>query len=365
MSPLTVFTTQVDEINVDLDDVFFDHNGKDDILDLSQVTPENDFDLPFSVSTPGVNERVHIFSYAGHDLIIGSAFADCIKTGEGDYDNEPDDDWAFGLGGDDFIEGKAGSDHLYGGDITGIDSGDDIIWGFWRDSENPGGTIESNDGDDFIYGGDGIDKLFDGHGSDWLYGGLGADEYNMDSDEVLDRVIDEIIRDIDGLGDFDGVPGIDRNWIEYPVDVGDVEITFDHDYTSVVDWVVFTVEDEGGPARGTKFLLLETIDAMFDALELGTFFEQWDFFDDNQLIGFDAAANDADSDAKYFIENIVGTRFGDVQLDGDVDVADMNIINGNWQDTGIETWEEGDLNGDGDINSADLTLLGMYWQWGV
>ena len=105
--------------------------------------------------------------------------------------------------------------------------------------------------------------------------------------------------------------------------------------------------------------------SQFDALELGTFYEQWDFYDDDVLIGFDGDANHSDSDAKYFIENIVGTRFGDVQLDGDVDAGDLNALNRHWQETDIETWSEGDLNGDGDVNSADMTLLGLYWQWGV
>ncbi len=93
-------------------DVSFSQN---DVLDLSQVTPENDFDLPTSVSNRGVDEPIHVFSYAGDDHITGSAFADCIKTGEGDYVNEPDNDWVDAGAGDDFIEGKAVGDTLNGG----------------------------------------------------------------------------------------------------------------------------------------------------------------------------------------------------------------------------------------------------------
>ncbi len=83
------------------------------------------------------------------------------------------------------------------------------------------------------------------------------------------------------------------------------------------------------------------------------------------MVGFGGAANNNNSDAKYFIENFVGTRFGDADLGGDVDADDLTALGLHWLLTGIETWEDGDFNGDGSVDAGDLNLLGQYWQWGV
>lgn len=51
---------------------------------------------------------------------------------------------------------------------------------------------------------------------------------------------------------------------------------------------------------------------------------------------------------------------GDVNLDGSVNAADLNVLNQNW---GLETglWSNGDLNGDGRVDAADLNRIGGQW----
>lgn len=59
-------------------------------------------------------------------------------------------------------------------------------------------------------------------------------------------------------------------------------------------------------------------------------------------------------DVCIIVNDILGTQFGDVDLDGDVDGDDLAIINGNLGMTG--GWADGDLNGDGSIDSDDLDI---------
>ncbi|MCA9263790.1 MAG: hypothetical protein KDA60_08060 [Planctomycetales bacterium] len=60
-------------------------------------------------------------------------------------------------------------------------------------------------------------------------------------------------------------------------------------------------------------------------------------------------------DATYLIEDIRGTSYGDVNLDGYVNVADFGIIN-SYLGTYVTSWGLGDLNGDGIVDQLDLDL---------
>jgi autotransporter-associated beta strand protein len=57
------------------------------------------------------------------------------------------------------------------------------------------------------------------------------------------------------------------------------------------------------------------------------------------------------------------TYFGDTDLDGDVDVADLGNLATNWQATNVWTGGDFDYNGTVDVN--DLGLLATNWQAGV
>ena len=55
-------------------------------------------------------------------------------------------------------------------------------------------------------------------------------------------------------------------------------------------------------------------------------------------------------------------QLGDVDLNGVVDVADLNTLGRNWLQTGDLGWPSADFNGDQVIDEQDLNLLGTNWQ---
>lgn len=69
------------------------------------------------------------------------------------------------------------------------------------------------------------------------------------------------------------------------------------------------------------------------------------------------------TDSDYLVRTLLGTEYGDVNLDGVVDTDDRTIIYAHWNGTG--GWSEGDLNGDGYINSADWSVWRDFEGFGV
>ena len=53
--------------------------------------------------------------------------------------------------------------------------------------------------------------------------------------------------------------------------------------------------------------------------------------------------------------------YGDANLDGIVDAADLNIVGNNWLHEDVSEWSEGDFNGDHRVDQIDLNLLGENW----
>jgi hypothetical protein len=74
---------------------------------------------------------------------------------------------------------------------------------------------------------------------------------------------------------------------------------------------------------------------------------------------FDAA------DRMFLIVDLMSTRPGDTDLDGDVDAADMSTVVTGWTGTvggtGGRGWADGDADGNADVDSADLTELILQW----
>ncbi len=64
-------------------------------------------------------------------------------------------------------------------------------------------------------------------------------------------------------------------------------------------------------------------------------------------------------DVDELVLNLIGTAYGDANLDGAVDLLDLNRLGMNWANEG--GWGEGDYNGDGLIDLLDLNLLGINW----
>ena len=70
---------------------------------------------------------------------------------------------------------------------------------------------------------------------------------------------------------------------------------------------------------------------------------------------------DADiDDVAYLLHHILGTEFGDINLDGYVDGTDLAILKANFGAAGAG-WAGGDFNGDAGVNGADLATLRTHF----
>ncbi len=75
----------------------------------------------------------------------------------------------------------------------------------------------------------------------------------------------------------------------------------------------------------------------------------------------DGAASAADVDV--LVQEILGTRFGDTDLNRRVDLDDLTIVGTFYGQPGSYSWREGDFNGDGIVDLDDLTTLGTFYGW--
>ena len=91
------------------------------------------------------------------------------------------------------------------------------------------------------------------------------------------------------------------------------------------------------------------IDALAAAIQAGD--PVFDLNDDGQSTS---------SDIVVWVQDLMGTAIGDVNLDGRFDSTDLVIvfIAGEFEDSrvGHSTWATGDLNGDGEFDSSDLVF---------
>jgi hypothetical protein len=90
------------------------------------------------------------------------------------------------------------------------------------------------------------------------------------------------------------------------------------------------------------------IDLLFVAINAATHPSSFD------LTG-DSLVNAAD--ATYLVETILDTRFGDADLDGDVDRRDAAIMASNFGSALSPRWAGGDFNGQSGVSLADLAIL--------
>jgi hypothetical protein len=102
-------------------------------------------------------------------------------------------------------------------------------------------------------------------------------------------------------------------------------------------------------------------DGIVNATDITRLNQQLALGDPSADLNSDSAVNSSDRD--FMITSILQTYYGDADLDGDVDVADLGALASNWQSIG--EWPAGDFSGDGQIDVADLGLLATYWQSGV
>jgi hypothetical protein len=84
----------------------------------------------------------------------------------------------------------------------------------------------------------------------------------------------------------------------------------------------------------------------------------------NAAFDFDRDGVLSMADLDYYVRRIVGTTFGDSNVDGRFDSGDLIRVlqAGKYEDqiVGNSTWAEGDWNCDGDFTTSDLVVAFMY-----
>ena len=223
--------------------------------------------------------------------------------------------------------------------------------------------VWGDSGSDTITTGDGDDRLEGGDGADVMTGGPGQDDYFVEGalteTSPKDEVIDDIIRNNFGIGDFDGDGAGDSNELTF-VSNGDGWINVKLGYDAPLASGTFDFNVDGDD--GTTMKLMEAaIDELFRVAAggVGTYDSQWDFDDDEDVDDI-TDVDLAGTDIEFFITEILGTFFGGVTLDGKVENADFNEVGSNWQaQVLINHWGIGDMNADGIVDAIDLNLVGI------
>ncbi|MEX2186265.1 MAG: LamG-like jellyroll fold domain-containing protein [Pirellulales bacterium] len=92
----------------------------------------------------------------------------------------------------------------------------------------------------------------------------------------------------------------------------------------------------------------DDVDLLFAAIASGAHDTFYDLTADG-LVTFDDAAD--------LVRNVLGTEFGDANLDGRVDRADASIVGRNFGYAGGPAWARGDFDGDGQVALLDVATL--------
>ncbi|QQE13220.1 PEP-CTERM sorting domain-containing protein [Planctomycetota bacterium] len=101
-----------------------------------------------------------------------------------------------------------------------------------------------------------------------------------------------------------------------------------------------------GDFNNNGMLEAADIDLLFGAVNSNSTDAMYDVDGDNDV--------DAD-DVAHWIQALKGTVFGDADLNGSVDLLDLDALSSNY--SSAATWEGGDFNGDGTVNLLDLDVL--------
>ena len=106
-------------------------------------------------------------------------------------------------------------------------------------------------------------------------------------------------------------------------------------------------------------------DGIVDSTDIDALFNAINTNDNSDVFDVDNSGEVNSDDVTHLVENILGTFMGDTNLDGAIDVTDLNQVGIHWQQLSGATWATGDLTGDGAVTAADLGLIGLNWQRGI
>ena len=148
------------------------------------------------------------------------------------------------------------------------------------------------------------------------------------------------------------------------IDQADVDPTIGHGdgnffSTQLATGKAYTLGDTrgdlSGETEGQADYTIDAVDIDYLLAHLDGSDARCDLNDDGLFIGVSGNYVSSNSDAAVLIQNILGTEFGDANLDGRVSFADFQALQANFRKLG--TWEDGDFNGDGTVTFADFQLL--------
>lgn len=112
---------------------------------------------------------------------------------------------------------------------------------------------------------------------------------------------------------------------------------------------MFSVNGNGviGDLTGDEIVDARDIDRLYAAVHAVDFQPSFDLSPDGQV---------DQADVQELVHGVLGTRFGDIDLDGDVDVTDFDVLVGNFARPS-DSWSSGDFDGDGVVDFQDFVWL--------
>lgn len=125
-----------------------------------------------------------------------------------------------------------------------------------------------------------------------------------------------------------------------------------------LDDVVFSLSQAAGVAGDFNN------DGILDVADLDVLTEQIRSGSIDTTFDLDGNGEVSEADRATWVTDLKRISFGDANLDGKVDRADLNVLGVNWQSTTAQSWSDGDFNGDGKVNAPDLNFVGANWQNG-